>query len=398
MDKLLDVVDMLRNHYRFQGYIHLKVMPGASTQYVEAAYRLGTRLSVNIETPTQEGMERLSTMKDFSRDILEPMSAIHRLTREDGTGASGQVTQMVVGAADESDWEIYQRMEQLYTQWGFKRVYYQAFRPARYTPLEEHPATPMLRAHRLYQLDWLSRIYGYTREELRPTFDAAGFLALDADPKLLLALEQGRDGPLDINAADYRQLLRVPGIGPVAAKRIVANRSRHTIDTWRDLQAMGVVVKRAKSFVGFPGYRPERSQQLKLELFQERSTPNRSPSVGGGGCASCAPMPAADVLWPAYVLLQPWRGLPLDDDAPSKHPEQLTFSRRVRSGKLDGKRSGCSAVGSAPRLGRGGPGFKSRHPDQVSLPASELTAHQWPGQMPPSTAGQPVPVAPALPC
>ena len=98
--KLLDVVEMLRHHYGFRGYIHLKVMPGTSAEYVEAAYRLGTRLSINIETPTQEHMERLSTMKEFNRDILDPMSAIHRFTQEDGTGASGQVTQMVVGAAD----------------------------------------------------------------------------------------------------------------------------------------------------------------------------------------------------------------------------------------------------------------------------------------------------------
>ena len=287
MSKLLDVVEMLRHHYRFRGYIHLKVMPGTSAQYVEAAYRLGSRLSINIETPTQEHMERLSTMKDFNQDILDPMGAIHRFAEEDGTGASGQVTQMVVGAADESDWDIYQRMNQLYTQWGFKRVYYSPFRPVRYTPLEEHPATPMLRAHRLYQMDWLSRIYGYTEEELQPAFDSTGLLSLDMDPKLLLAAEQGQDGPVDINRADYRHLIRVPGIGPVAAKRIVDNRRQHTVDTWRDLQAMGVVAKRAKAFVGFPGYRPERSRQLSLDMFQEREATDQPATQVGGGCASC---------------------------------------------------------------------------------------------------------------
>ena len=288
MDKLLDSVEMLRKRYRFQGYIHLKVMPGTSDQYVERAYRLGTRLSINIETPTQEHMERLSTMKDFQRDILDPMSAIHRYTQEDGTGASGQVTQMVVGAADESDWQIYQRVNQLYTQWGFKRVYYQPFRPARYTPLEEHPATPMLRAHRLYQTDWLSRIYGYSEEELRPAFDADGNLLLDTDPKLLLAVERDGDGPLDINTADYRELIRVPGIGPVAAKRVIDNRRRHSIVAWRDLRAMGVVEKRARAFIGFNGYRPERSRQLKLELFQEREPAVQPTAPAGGGCSTCA--------------------------------------------------------------------------------------------------------------
>ncbi|MSQ22832.1 MAG: hypothetical protein EXR53_05980 [Dehalococcoidia bacterium] len=283
MSKLLDVVDMLRNHYRFRGYIHLKVMPGTSSQYVEDAYRLGTHLSINMETPTEEHMRRVNTMKDFNTHILEPMGAIHRLTQDDGTGASGQVTQMVVGAADESDWDIYQRMTQLYGQWGFKRIYYQPFRPARYTPLEEHPATPMLRAHRLYQLDWLSRIYGYTEEELRPTFGLSGDLSLEMDPKLVVAVEGGQDSQVDLNTADYRHLLRVPGIGPVAAKRIVAQRQHHAVDTWHDLQAMGVVVKRAKAFVAFPGHHPERPQQLKLEMFQQHGQAKSMPAATGAG-------------------------------------------------------------------------------------------------------------------
>ncbi len=288
MSKLLDVVDMLRNHYKFRGYIHLKVMPGSTAEYVEAAYRLGTRLSINMETPTEEHMRRLSTMKDFNTHILEPMSAIHQFTQEDGTGASGQVTQMVVGAADESDWDVYQRMKQLYGEWGFKRVYYQPFRPARYTPLEEHPATPMIRAHRLYQMDWLSRIYGYDEEEMRPAFGSEGFLSLDMDPKLLLAAGQGQDSQVDLNTADYLHLLRVPGIGPVAAKRIVAQRQDHRVDTWRDLQAMGVVVKRARAFVAFPGHHPERPKQLKLEMFTNGGQESPLPSVAGSGCASCA--------------------------------------------------------------------------------------------------------------
>ena len=142
MGKVLNVVDMLRSHYHYSGYIHLKVMPGASYQYVEAAHRLGTRLSVNMETPTREGMERLSKMKDFKGGIQDPIRWIRDLTQERNGGAVGQVTQLVVGAADESDRDIFQRMSQLYQEEGLKRVCYQAFRPARYTPLEEHPATP----------------------------------------------------------------------------------------------------------------------------------------------------------------------------------------------------------------------------------------------------------------
>ncbi|MBI4340239.1 MAG: helix-hairpin-helix domain-containing protein [Chloroflexi bacterium] len=288
MEKLLDTVEALRYKHHFKGYIHLKVMPGTSASGVEAAYRLGTRLSINMEAPTQEHLQRVSTMKDFNRHILGPMSAIHKLINAQGAGAVGQVTQLVVGATEETDLDIYRRMAQLYGQWSFKRVYYQPFRPAQYTPLEEHPATSMARAHRLYQLDWLSRIYGYTEEELRPAFGPEGFLPTDVDPKYLLAAYQWREEPVDINHAGYTQLIRVPGIGPLAARRIVEQRGRHAINTWRDLQAMGVVAKRARAFVGFAGYKPEKSRQIKMELFQEGPKAPSGPATAiGRGCASC---------------------------------------------------------------------------------------------------------------
>ena len=157
-ERLVKVVELIRQKYGFKGYIHMKVMPGTEYQYVEAAYRLGTRLSVNIETPTAEMMRKLSAMKDFDRDILAPIRWIDQLTRSDTNGAVGQATQLVVGAADESDRDIFQRIDQLYTDWNLKRVYYTAFRPVRYTPLEEHPSTPTIREHRLYQMDWLKRL------------------------------------------------------------------------------------------------------------------------------------------------------------------------------------------------------------------------------------------------
>lgn len=291
MEKLLDTVETLRNHYRFKGYIHLKVMPGTSAGGVEAAYRLGTRLSINMEQPTAEHLAKVSTMKDFNKHMLAPMQAIHDLISKDGNGAVGQVTQLVVGAAEESDRAIYGRMTQLYGEWGFKRIYYQPFRPARYTPLEEHPATPMLRAHRLYQLDWLSRIYGYSEAELRPAFDDGGFLPMDVDPKFLLAAYSYQDEVVDVNNADYQKLLRVPGVGPTAAQRILAQRKAHTINTWRDLQAMGVVTKRAKAFLGFPGYKPEKAQQVKMDFssIERPKVPAAKalPVASQGGCSSC---------------------------------------------------------------------------------------------------------------
>ena len=193
---------------------------------MEEAYRLGTRLSINIETPTPEMLARISPMKDMRRDILEPMSWVDDMMRRNdrraggpAEGAVGQATQMVVGAADESDWDIFQRMDQLYSDWNFKRVYYSPFQPVRHTPLEEHPATPMIREHRLYQVDWLKRVYAFDNDELRHAYDGSGFLPHEDDPKTSIALANLDRFPVDVNEASRERLLRVPGVGPKSAGR-----------------------------------------------------------------------------------------------------------------------------------------------------------------------------------
>ena len=291
-ERMVQVVEALRRRHRFRGYIHLKVMPGTQYQYVEAAHRLGTRLSVNIETPTAEAMKRISPHKDFDNGILAPMSWIHRLTQSSTGGAVGQATQFVVGAAEESDADIFRRVDQLYTDWSLKRVYYAAFRPAADTPMEEHPPVAPRREQRLYQMDWLKRIYGYSTDELDLAFDGDGFLPLDQDPKTAIALENLGAFPVDLNIADREQLLRVPGVGPTSAQRIVETRQRHSIDNWRDLQVMGVVRKRAWPFVTFPGQRPPTGKQLRLNIFPEgaRETAPAGPMPSastGGGAAPC---------------------------------------------------------------------------------------------------------------
>lgn len=269
-DKMLQVVDAIRNSYKFRGYIHLKVMPGASAQYVETAQRLGTRLSINIETTSAEAMHRISPHKDYDGGILDPMGQIKDLTQERYGGAVGQVTQMVVGAADESDADVYSRMAHLYDGLKLKRVYYRAFSPAQYTPLEEHPATPPMREHRLYQLDWLHRVYNMPQEELGLAFDSGGFLDLQTDPKTAIAFEQLDRFPIDINSAPHDELLRVPGVGPISAERITRLRKEHRIESWRELGTMGVVTKRAMPFLVLPGYRPTPAKQGVLPLWEER--------------------------------------------------------------------------------------------------------------------------------
>ena len=294
-EKLIDVVELIRRKYGFRGYIHMKVMPGTEYPQVEAAHRLGARLSVNIETPQHQMMERISPHKQFQEGILDPMKWIDQLTKEKTGGTVGQATQMVVGAADESDLQIYQRVDQLYTDWNMKRVYYAPFRPAKYTPLEEHPAVPSMREHRLYQMDWLKRIYQFSSDEIGLAFDGGGFLSLEQDPKTIIAVENLDSFPVDVNAATREQLLRVPCVGPTSTDRILQNRKQHSIDNWRDLQTMGVVRKRASPFLIFSGYRPPRAKQLRLDLFNEAAgfgprdgskIPSGPPLAKGGLSAS----------------------------------------------------------------------------------------------------------------
>lgn len=298
MDKMVQVVEAIRKKYGYKGYIHLKVMPGTSRPLVEEAFRLGSRLSVNIETPSAEMMERISPHKPYQTWILDQMSWINDLIRNryGENGAVGQATQFVVGAADETDWDILQRVRQLYKDWNLKRVYYQGFIPARHTPLEEHPATLPIREHRLYQLDWLTRVYKFKEEELKLSFDDRGFLYHEVDPKTMIAAHTLEAGSVDINAASRDDLIRVPGIGPLSTERILRQRRYHSIDSWRDLKAMGVVRKRAEVFLRVSGERPQEAQ-LKLPLFQqEREGPLSgvaAPATPGpvgvvkSGCAGC---------------------------------------------------------------------------------------------------------------
>ncbi|MDE2803157.1 MAG: hypothetical protein OXK21_09790, partial [Chloroflexota bacterium] len=193
--------------------------------------------------------------------------------------------------------------DQLYGELDLKRVYYSAFRPVRYTPLEEHPGVPIAREHRLYQMDWLKRIYSFSNQEISQAFDADGYLDLHRDPKTAIAVENADAFPVDVNTATREQLLRVPGVGPTSTDRILKTRGVHSIDTWRDLQAMGVVRKRAWPFLAFPGQRPPTARQIRLDLFGERQPSEATPPLAlssskgvfgatpcgvGSTCAGCS--------------------------------------------------------------------------------------------------------------
>lgn len=272
MECLLAVVRALREQHHFNGYIHLKAIPGASRDLIRRAGSYCDRLSVNIELPSEASLRTLAPGKRRD-DILQPMNWIDDGIRERVETRrtrrkpplfvpAGQSTQMIVGASPETDAHILRLSEALYQRYRLKRVYYSAYLPTVQDSRLPEPECPdLLREHRLYQADWLVRQYGFEAGELLTP--EAAFLDRELDPKVVWALRHFERFPVDVNRAMPEMLLRVPGIGPVSARRIVAAR-RHGRLRVEDLGRIGVVMRRARFFIETggerlrePRYRPE---------------------------------------------------------------------------------------------------------------------------------------------
>lgn len=257
MEMLIEAVRTLREEYRFNGYIHLKLVPGADPLLVQRAGLLADRVSVNLELPTREGLALLAP--DKSRDaVVGPMRqvnsliVVNRAERKESRkvprfAPAGQSTQLIVGATRETDLQIVTLSERLYQRLDLKRVYYSAFIPVMTdTRLPAMSHSPLRREHRLYQADWLLRYYGFSAHELLNR--EAPNLESDLDPKTGWALRHLELFPVEINRADLEVLLRVPGIGVRSAQRIVrARRQGHL--SMDDLAKLGVVLKRARYFI-----------------------------------------------------------------------------------------------------------------------------------------------------
>jgi predicted DNA-binding helix-hairpin-helix protein len=256
MEREIATVELLRGKYEFRGYVHLKLMPGVQKATVERAMELADRVSVNLEAPNPERLARLAGKKDFYHELLTPLRWVHEIKQRRGPGIlpSGHTTQFVVGASGESDREILSTVVELYGQFHLARAYYSAFRPLPDTPLQDRPATSPVRERRLYQSDFLLRHYGFTLEDL--VFDDQGHLPLDTDPKTLAALHRLEFFPVEVNTASRRELLRVPGIGPQSADRIVRMRRQGSLRSLKDLGRSGAAAKRAAPFVLLHGSRP----------------------------------------------------------------------------------------------------------------------------------------------
>ncbi len=264
MDELLSTVEILRLKHRFSGYIHLKVLPGAERNQVERAVELASRVSINLEAPSADHLRKIAPGKDFQKDLLEKMKWIKEVRQaKQGDSIAGCTTQFVIGASSESDLEILSCVESLYRNFNLTRAYFSAFYPIPDTPLAQLPPTPPLREHRLYQADFLLRSYGFNLEDL--TFEPSGNLSLEADPKMAWARIHPERFPLEINQAGKEELIRVPGIGPISAKRIVRKRERGPFRDFSSLNEMGVVLKRALPFITVNG-KTENKEQLSLSL------------------------------------------------------------------------------------------------------------------------------------
>lgn len=249
MARMLDTLEVLRVRYAYAGYIHLKLMPGARADEVERAATLADRLSINLEAPNGERMQRISPERAW-RSILDPMTHA-REQQESGLLRSGQATQLVVGASGESDREIFDAATRMYREFKLRRVYFNAFRAQPNTPMAEHPSTPFVRQQRLQEADWLLRHYGFKPAEL--PFEDDGNLPLQLDPKFAWAVQHPEQFPIEVQTADREQLLRVPGIGPISVERILALRAMTRFRDPQQLRKLGVVIDRARHFVTING-------------------------------------------------------------------------------------------------------------------------------------------------
>jgi len=279
MELLLKTVKKLREEHKFNGYIHLKAIPGADFKLIYQAGTYVDRMSVNIELPSNKSLQLLAPQKT-KESIIKPMNYISavKTAKNDENRVfkkkqifvpAGQSTQLIVGATPDNDLGILRLSENLYKRFQLKRVYYSA-----YVPVSSHPnlpaigTPPLLREHRLYQADWLLRFYGFSSDELlddsRPDFD------LDLEPKSCWALRNLHLFPIEVNTADYDMLLRIPGIGVRSAKTIVTARRSQKLG-YEDLKKIGVVMKRAKYFISCKGkyYGSLNENIIKYDLMSQ---------------------------------------------------------------------------------------------------------------------------------
>ena len=247
--------------------MHLKIMPGAEKAQVERVMQLADRVSINLEAPNTERLTKLAPHKNFIEELFRPLKWVEEIRRSQPAykGWNGRwpstVTQFVAGGSDESDLELLTTTDWLMKNVHLKRAYFSAFHPIRDTPMENKAAVDPMREHRLYQASFLLRDYGFDLEEM--PFKGDGNLPLSTDPKLAWAQQNLKERPLEINQAERRELLRIPGIGPKGADAILRARRTGKLRDLAALRKLGIVLPRVAPFVLLDGRRAD----TQLALF-----------------------------------------------------------------------------------------------------------------------------------
>lgn len=257
MEKLNTTANILRKKYSYRGYIHLKIIPGASDAAIEEAVSLASAVSLNIETPGEKNMAKLSEKKRYIQDIIEPIKLISKLVaRGSRYAGTKQTTQFIVGAADESDAEIVKYMAGMYDRLKMHRVYFSAYQKglgdesiAGEKTKPERTTDIFTREHRLYQVDFLLRKYAFKKSDI--IFDKSGNLSLTLDPKEAWALRHPEAFPVNVNSASKLSLLRVPGLGPVTVNRISKWRKTAKIRRIEDVGKVGARLQKARKYLLF---------------------------------------------------------------------------------------------------------------------------------------------------
>ena len=272
VDRMIAAAEILRFKHHFHGYIHLKMLPGVEDSQLSRAAQIATRLSVNLEAATQRGLHAMAPEKSLETDLKRALQYVGTVARESyfertGLIAGGVTTQFIVGASGESDMDVLAASHSLQKKGLLRHTHFSAFKPVEDTPMDGVPSVSKTREHRLYQAEHLLREYEFGLDEI-PASD--GNLALDEDPKTTWARRNLSQFPVEIMTADPRTLMRVPGIGPTWAKRLVEVRRKAHIRDFRDLTRLGRIRKSAAGWLALRGKRlgpePVLATQMSLDL------------------------------------------------------------------------------------------------------------------------------------
>ena len=261
MEKMIKTAEILRHRYHFKGYIHLKIIPGSHPATVKRAMRLATGVSVNIECPTAKQLNSITTGKDFMQGIINTMDLVKK-EYERKAERSRQTTQFIIGAAGETDQEIITTMDWLRRDKGLYRTYFSAFTPVDNQAPSYSFTRLSIRKFRLYQTEFLQRLYGFSLPEIY--FSGAGDLPNNVDPKLNYALHNLDKFPVEINKASFRNLLHIPGIGKTTAQRILDIRREGRFTSLSELKKLGAVIRRAAPFILINGKEQGKLKDLAI--------------------------------------------------------------------------------------------------------------------------------------